>query len=173
MLGADKFDNIFMARVPEACSNEEYIDQTGLRLKADTAYLTGQTPKLEHVMQFHVGETVTALEKTPLSLGGADCVIYATLCGSIGALYPIQTTDEIEFLQHLETAMRSEKPPLLGREHMSFRSSFFPVQCCIDGDLCEQFPLLGTKEQASVAASLDKTPAEILKKLEDIRNKIL
>ncbi|CAD7967800.1 unnamed protein product [Amoebophrya sp. A120] len=173
MFGSDKFDNIFMARVPEHCANDEQVDTTGMRLKADTAYLTGQTAKLEHIMQFHVGEMVTAVEKTPIALGGADCIIYSTLMGSIGALYPIQTTDEIDFLQHLEMAMRTERAPLCGRDHMGFRSAFFPVQNCIDGDLCEHYSLLSQKEQVSVASSLDKTPAEILKKLEDIRNKIL
>ena len=38
---------------------DEGSDLTGLRLKADTAYITGQTPKLDHVMQFHLGEVVT------------------------------------------------------------------------------------------------------------------
>ncbi|CAD7967230.1 unnamed protein product [Amoebophrya sp. A25] len=173
MLGSDKFDNLFMARVPEHCANDEQVDVTGMRLKSDTAYILNQTPKLEHVMQFHVGETVTALEKTPIALGGSDCVIYSTITGGIGALYPIPTTEDIECLQHLEAAMRTEKPPLSGREHMAFRSSFYPVQNCIDGDLLEHFSLLNQKEQIAVASRVDKTPAEILKKLEDIRNRIL
>lgn len=42
-----------------------------------------------------------------------------------------------------------------------------------DGDLCEQFSSLSVEKQASVAEDLDRTPAEVLKKLEDIRNRLL
>lgn len=43
----------------------------------------------------------------------------------------------------------------------------------IDGDLCEQFPTLPPDLQRKIADELDRTPGEILKKLEDIRNKII
>jgi splicing factor 3B subunit 3 len=43
----------------------------------------------------------------------------------------------------------------------------------IDGDLCEQFPSLPADMQRKIADELDRTPGEILKKLEDIRNKII
>ncbi|KAH7980736.1 hypothetical protein HPB49_018772 [Dermacentor silvarum] len=33
-----------------------------------------------------------------------------------------------DFFQHLEMHMRSENPPLCGRDHLSFRSSYFPVK---------------------------------------------
>ncbi|KAF2584811.1 hypothetical protein F2Q70_00037502 [Brassica cretica] len=58
-----------------------------------------------------------------------------------------------------------------GRDHMAYRSSYFPVK--IDGDLCEQFPTLPIDLQRKIADELDRTPAEILKKLEDARNKII
>merc|ERR1719168_444906 len=92
MAGADKFDNFFICRIPD-----EGGDHTGLRLKADTAYLTGATPKLDHVVQFHVGDTITALEKTTLSQGGSELICYSTLLGSIGAFYPFATRDELDF----------------------------------------------------------------------------
>lgn len=46
-------------------------------------------------------------------------------------------------------------------------------QDVIDGDLCEQFPTLPMDLQRKIADELDRTPAEILKKLEDARNKII
>merc|ERR1711871_614071 len=88
VIGADKFENLFVARVPESVANDEGGDTSGLRLKADTAYLTGSTPKLEHVVQFHVGDTVTAIEKTTLVQGGSELICYSTLLGAIGAFYP-------------------------------------------------------------------------------------
>lgn len=46
-------------------------------------------------------------------------------------------------------------------------------QDVIDGDLCEQYPTLTTELQRKIADELDRTPGEILKKLEDIRNRII
>lgn len=173
MAGADKFDNFFITRIPEECRDDEGGDHTGLRLKADTAYLTGSTPKLDHVMQFHVGDTVTALEKTTLAQGGSELICYSTLLGAIGTFYPFATRDEIDFFHHLEMFVRSEKAPLCGRDHLMYRSYHFPVQNCVDGDLCEQFMTLPMDKQRLIASELDRTPAEIIKKLEDMRNRLL
>lgn len=91
--------------------------------------------------------------------------------------------------------MRSEFPPLCGRDHLSFRSYYFPVkvgvrgrplsprprlgrhlslvcvQNVIDGDLCEQYNSMDPHRQKSVAEELDRTPPEVSKKLEDIRTR--
>ncbi|KAI3520039.1 hypothetical protein L1887_09260 [Cichorium endivia] len=53
------------------------------------------------------------------------------------------------------------------------KSAYFPVKDVIDGDLCEQFPTLPLDIQRKIADELDRTPGEILKKLEEIRNKIV
>ena len=42
----------------------------------------------------------------------------------------------------------------------------------MDGDLCEQFPQLPGDKQKAVASELDRSPGEVRKKLEDIRNRI-
>lgn len=44
------------------------------------------------------------------------------------------------------------------------------LQGIIDGDLCEQYPTLTSELQRKIADALDRTP---LKKLEDIRNRIV
>lgn len=173
VVGADKFDNVFMARVPEECRDDEGGDHTGLRLKADTAYLTGATPKLDHVVQFHMGDTITALEKTTLSQGGSELICFSTLLGSFGAFYPFGSKEEVDFFAHLEMFMRGERMPLCGRDHLQYRSYHFPVQNCIDGDLCEQFMSLPSDKQRVISSELDRTPAEIIKKLEDMRNRLL
>ncbi|CAE7661655.1 Sf3b3, partial [Symbiodinium microadriaticum] len=173
MAGADKFDNFFISRIPDEAKGDEGGDHTGLRLKADTAYLTGATPKLDSIVQFHVGDTVTALEKTTLAQGGSELICYSTLLGAIGAFYPFAGKDELDFFQHLEMFVRAEKPPLCGRDHIMYRSYHFPVQSCVDGDLCEQFMTLTAEKQRLIASELDRTPAEIIKKLEDMRNRLI
>lgn len=114
---------------------------------------------------------------------------------------PPNILQDHDFFQHLEMHMRSEFPPLCGRDHLSFRSYYFPVkvgspaaslsrtshfklsqsfvgfvisfvsQNVIDGDLCEQFNSMDPHKQKSVAEELDRTPPEVSKKLEDIRTR--
>jgi splicing factor 3B subunit 3 len=39
----------------------------------------------------------------------------------------------------------------------------------IDGDLCEQYPTIDYEKQRKIAEDLERTPAEVQKKLEDMR----
>ena len=46
-------------------------------------------------------------------------------------------------------------------------------QDVIDGDLCETFASLPLARQKALAEDLDRSPHEVLKKLEDVRYKML
>jgi hypothetical protein len=65
-------------------------------------------------------------------------LVYGTVMGGIGAMLPFTSREEVDFFNHLEMHMRQENAPLCGRDHMAFRSYYFPVKDVIDGDLCEQ-----------------------------------
>ncbi|KAL6757649.1 hypothetical protein V8C86DRAFT_1626164 [Haematococcus lacustris] len=93
--------------------------------------------------------------------------------GAIGVLYPFSSKEDADFFTHLEMHLRQEHPPLAGRDHMAFRSAYIPVKDCVDGDLCSQYPSVPNAKQRSIGEELTRTPGEVLKKLEDIRNKIL
>ena len=69
--------------------------------------------------------------------------------------------------------LRIEWSPLCGRDHIMFRSCYSPIKNVIDGDLCEQFSRMTFNKQKVLSDELDRTPAEVLKKLEDIINRIL
>lgn len=45
------------------------------------------------------------------------------------------------------------------------------LQNVIDGDLCEQYNSMEPAKQKSLAIDLERTPAEVSKKLEDIRRR--
>uniref|UniRef100_A0A6N2N1W4 RSE1/DDB1/CPSF1 C-terminal domain-containing protein n=1 Tax=Salix viminalis TaxID=40686 RepID=A0A6N2N1W4_SALVM len=62
--------------------------------------------------------------------------------GERGALLPFTSRDDVDFFSHLEMLLRQDHPPMCGRDHMAYRSTYFPVKDVIDGDLCEQFPTL-------------------------------
>ncbi|CAI5702384.1 hypothetical protein KXD40_005240 [Peronospora effusa] len=172
LCGADKFGNIFISRLPSEVSDE--IDNpTGNRILWDSGLLNGAPNKLEQVAQFHVGDVVTSMVRSSLVPGGTEAIIYATIMGRIGALIPFASREDVDFYTHLEMYMRQEQPPLCGRDHLSYRSYYVPVKNVTDGDLCEQYSTLSVEKQASVAEDLDRTPAEVLKKLEDIRNRLL
>lgn len=116
---------------------------------------------------------MTSMARGSLVPGGMEAIIYATIMGRIGALVPFTSREDVDFYTHLEMYMRQEKPPLCGRDHLSYRSYFIPVKNVTDGDLCEQFVSLSPEKQKSVAEDLDRTPSEVLKKLEDMRNRLL
>ena len=84
--------------------------------------------------------------------------------------------------------MRAEYQTLVGRDHLAYRSYYYPVKVkaemivffffdffilknVIDGDLCEQYNHLDTNKQRMIAEGLDRTTSEVAKKLEDLRTR--
>ena len=66
-----------------------------------------------------------------------------------------------------------DHPSICGRDQLAFRSYYHPVKDVIDGDLCETFICLDAATQKRIAEELDRTPGEVAKKLEDMRNRLL
>ena len=105
--------------------------------------------------------------------GGAEVVAYATVSGAVGALAPSPSRDDRDFFAHLEMHVRQERLAPTGRDHASYRSSYAPAKDVADGDLCAEFLALPADARRRVAADLDRTPADVAKKLEDARNRVL
>ncbi|KAM9998298.1 hypothetical protein ACTFIY_007955 [Dictyostelium cf. discoideum] len=171
--GADKFGNIFVLRLPLLISDEVEEDPTGTKLKFESGTLNGAPHKLDHIANFFVGDTVTTLNKTSLVVGGPEVILYTTISGAIGALIPFTSREDVDFFSTLEMNMRSDCLPLCGRDHLAYRSYYFPVKNIIDGDLCEQFSTLNYQKQLSISEELSRSPSEVIKKLEEIRSQKL
>lgn len=156
--------------------------------------VVGAPHKLATEASFYVGDAVTSLSRGTLqagvggNVGGGDdpsaaapassreTLVYSTLSGSIGALLPLSSRDDVEFFSSLEARLRSDAPgatQLAGRDHASWRSSFYPARHVVDGDLCERFSSLPAAARAAIAKALDRTPLEVVRKLEDARNSVL
>ena len=154
--------------------------------------VVGAPHKLATEASFYVGDAVTSLSRGTLQagVGGVDgasaseasasasreTLVYSTLSGSIGALLPLSTRDDVEFFSSLEARLRSDAPgatQLAGRDHASWRASFYPSRHVVDGDLCERFSQLPAAARAAIAKALDRTPLEVVRKLEDARNSVL
>ena len=57
--------------------------------------------------------------------------------------------------------MRSECPPIGGRDHLAYRSYYFPIRNVIDGDLCEMYNSLDSSKQKTIAEELERLPSEV------------
>ncbi|XP_071488898.1 splicing factor 3B subunit 3-like [Diadema antillarum] len=168
---ADKFGSVSVLRLPTSVNDNVDEDPTGVKALWDRGLLNGASQKTDVISSFFIGETVLSLQKATLIPGGSESVVYTTLSGAIGVLVPFTSHEDHDFFQHLEMHMRSEFPPLCGRDHLSYRSYYYPVKNVIDGDLCEQYNSMDLSKQRSVAEELDRNPSEVSKKLEDIRTR--
>ncbi|KAJ3054091.1 Splicing factor 3B subunit 3 [Rhizophlyctis rosea] len=171
VVGGDKFGNLFVNRLPQETSEEVEDDPTGNKLVYERGYLQGAPHKFQHVVEFHAGATVSSVNRATLVPGGREVVLYTTFLGSVGVLIPFVSKDDVDFMQTLEMQMRNEFPPLCGRDHLAYRSYYIPVRGCVDGDLCEQFNLLTPEKKRAIAEDMEKSVAEVAKKLEDLRNR--
>eukprot|EP00198_Chlamydomonas_reinhardtii_P011963 XP_001701300.1 nuclear pre-mRNA splicing factor, component of splicing factor 3b [Chlamydomonas reinhardtii] len=169
----DKFGNLVILRLPQEASQQVEDDPTGGKMAAASGKLNGAPHKLEELVKFHVGDTITALQRAEMQAGGQEVLVYSTVMGAIGVVYPFTSREDVDFFSHLEMHLRQENPPLAGRDHLAYRSAYFPVRNCVDGDLCSQYASIPMKKQQMIAEAMDRTTGEMLKKLEDIRNKIL
>ena len=59
------------------------------------------------------------------------------------------------------------------RSYLHCERAHAQVKDVVDGDLCEQFPQMPADKQRAIAEELERTPGEVLKKLEDLRNALL
>lgn len=174
LCGADKFENFYVLRLPQGCDEENDEDPLGTKYKWELGYLSGAAYKFENMANFHKGELITTMSKTSMDPNSKySFIIYGTSMGSIGVFIPLETREQVDFFVHMEMYMRIEFESLSGRDHQAFRSSFYPVKCVVDGDLCEEYARLEQSRQKSISSELDKAQTELLKKLDEIRNKII
>lgn len=164
--GGDKFGNICVLKLPDDINDDQDDDPMGARSLWDRGWLGGASQKADTAAVTHIGEIVTSIHKTALSLGRSECILYTTVFGTIGALIPLTSKDDFEFFQTLEMHLRVESPPLCGRDHLAFCSSYFPTKNMVDGDLCESYANLDVKIQQKIADEMDRQIGEIEQMIE-------
>lgn len=172
----DKFGNFFVLRLPNSINDNNYdtISSTSnANVLWNQGILNGAPNKLELLACYYIGELCTSICMTSLVQGSSEAIFVGSILGGIYAFLPFVSTADKEFFSHLEMFMRQEKVTLCQRDHLSYRSYYEPVKHVIDGDLCELFTLMPIKKQTEMASDVDRTPTEINKKLEDIRNYLM
>lgn len=161
---ADRFGNFTVLRLPAEMSAAVEEDPTAGNLAPN---------KFQSIANFHVGDTITSIERATMQSHGKEVLIYTTINGAVGAIIPLPSKDAVDFFQQLEMYMRQEAPSLVGRDHLAYRSSYVPVRSVVDGDLCVMFGGLPIDVQKSMSGELDRTPAEVSKKVEEILGLVL
>ncbi|RKP11670.1 Cleavage/polyadenylation specificity factor, A subunit [Piptocephalis cylindrospora] len=166
IVGGDKFGDVFVTRMDRPWSG---------RVDTEPATVVGtgagrDRPLMSPMIQFHLGDApVISVTKTPLVPGGRDVLVYATFSGLVGVLIPIGSKEDGAFLQALEVLIREARPALCGRDVAAWRGAFTPAKGVIDGEMCEAFGTLRPVERENMAESLDRTVAQVAKRLEDLR----
>ncbi|KAN0060282.1 pre-mRNA-splicing factor rse1 [Thecaphora frezii] len=169
VVAGDRFGNVFVLRLDGSTSRAVDEDPTGLTIVHEKPVLNGAPHKALLVAHYFVGDVVTSLARTSLVPGGREVIVYTGLCGTLAALIPFVSKEDVETLSTLEMHLRQENTSMVGRDHLALRSAYAPVKAVVDGDLCETFGLLTPQKQAAIAEELDRKPAEVNKKLAQIR----
>ena len=167
--GGDKFGNFFVSRLPpEAVGLSEDDPTAGSSREGQTLF----DFKFLSECSFHVGTLVQWVSRA--SLGGLhESLVYGTLQGGIGAFAALGVQSDISFFEQLSLLLRDQDLSLVGRDHLSFRSTYAPSRHVIDGDLCDLFTTLPHDKQATIAKEMDRDIRDILRKLEDVRDRML
>lgn len=167
--GSDKFGNVFVMQTPEHV-NDDADTGSSTRMLWDQGKLNGAPNKVELLTHYYLGEAVTSLVKSALVPGAPETMIASTITGGLYAFVPFTAKEDVKLYQHLEMFMRQECVNLCQRDPLSYRSYFQPVKDTVDGDLCERYGTMPYAKQKELADDVDRTPAEIMKKLEETRN---
>ena len=94
----------------------------------------------------------------------------ANLGSAQGAL---RLQQQLQHVREAEAIARLAAPPLAGRDHLAYRSAYYPVRHVVDGDLCEAYGALPAEARARIAGELERAPGEVVRKLEDVRARVL
>ncbi|KAI0603423.1 pre-mRNA-splicing factor rse-1 [Biscogniauxia sp. FL1348] len=169
--GGDKFGNLWIVRCPQKASEEADEDGAGAHLLHAREYLHGANHRVSLMAHFYAQDVPTSICKTNLVVGGQDILLWSGIQGTIGVFIPFLSREDADFFQSLESHMRSEDPPLAGRDHLIYRSYYAPMKGVIDGDLCERFSLLPNDKKQMIAGELDRSVREIERKISDVRTR--
>jgi splicing factor 3B subunit 3 len=61
--GVDKFENMFVVRVPAGIEEDAEDDPTASKFKWESGMLNGAQSKMEQISQYFMGEVATAVQK--------------------------------------------------------------------------------------------------------------
>ena len=163
--GGDKFGNFWIVRCPKKASDESDEDPAGGHLLHERSYLQGTPNRLDLMAHFFTQDIPTSIQRAQLVAGGRETIVWSGLQGTVGLMVPFVSKEDVDFFQTLEQHLRTDDPPLAGRDHLIFRGYYVPVKGVVDGDLCERFSLLPRDRKQTIANELDRSVRDVERKI--------
>ncbi|KAK5163433.1 pre-mRNA-splicing factor rse1 [Saxophila tyrrhenica] len=170
--GGDKFGNLWLVRSPEQASKESDEEGIGGYIVNERSYLGGAPYRLELRAHTFTQDIPTSIQRTALVAGGQEVLFWSGLEGTLGIMVPFVSREDVEFFSQLEGLLRSEDPPLAGRDHLMYRGYYVPVKGVVDGDLCERFLRLGFDAKQKIAGEVEREVREVERKVQEMRSRV-
>lgn len=184
--GGDMFGNVFVLRLPEEVApGAEQLATAGVPRSGALCGAACAPHGLRVEACVHVGAGVTCVTEarinasasTPLvgsdSITNESAIIYGTMNGAVGVIMPFATTTDAEFARKLEMIMQKGWRSPVGRDHLSFRSSFYTTRSIIDGDFCEMFVAAKIEQKEAWAKSVGRSVHDIVRKLDELHASVV
>ena len=86
---------------------------------------------------------------------------------------PLVTKDDVEFFNGLQNELRKKASRPVGRDFGKYRGTYFPAKKVVDGELISLWNTLSGDNQKEIAEELDRSVADISKKIESAATKLL
>ncbi|KAI1285559.1 Splicing factor 3B subunit 3 [Halotydeus destructor] len=99
---ADKFGNFSVVRLPQDINDDLDDDPTGVKSLWDRGWLGGSSQKVETIASFHLGETITSIQKVTLIPGLSECILYTTVSGAVGVVVRLHLGKTMNFFSILK-----------------------------------------------------------------------
>ncbi len=115
---ADKFGNLYVLRIDADTSRSVDEDPTGMTIIHEKPVLMGAAHKASLITHYFLGDIVTSLNRTVMVPGGREVLLYTGISGTIGALVPFVSKEDVDAMSTLESHLRQENSSLVGRDHL-------------------------------------------------------
>ncbi|KAL0219041.1 hypothetical protein P9112_004694 [Eukaryota sp. TZLM1-RC] len=164
----DKFGNVFGIRLDRDVDSDVEDDPLAYKgLRDDSEYLSRAPSFGTPFFHFFLGSPISSIIKLQSVPGGLtleDVLLVSCFDGSLHMLKPFLSRSDAISIKTVEERVREEErfAEPFGKNHLMFRSSYFPVKNVIDFDLCSKFLELPHAAKSSFCAenSLDLTEVE-------------
>ncbi len=116
---ADKFGNLYVLRIDADTSRSVDEDPTGMTIVHEKPLLMGAAHKATLVAHFFVGDIITSLSRAVMVPGGREVLLYTGLSGTVGALVPFVSKEDVDAMASLESHLRQQEKPKFGGQRSS------------------------------------------------------
>ncbi|KAJ6248470.1 splicing factor 3b subunit 3 [Anaeramoeba flamelloides] len=177
LFAGDKFGNLLIYKIPEKKLSNNNFNFLNQKLSLSSTFLLNDllndslSLNLDKIGYFHIGEMINSIQQ--IQFGGSNLIFYSTILGTFGILIDITSNIQINFFSQLQMLLKKKIKTVSGNDNLDWRSYYFPHKGIIDGDFSELFFTLKEKDQLAIAEKMEIPLIEILKQLQNMRNKIL